>query len=67
MTGRVSVCSVTKKRRGRGFRYHENLTAGLCALTGGRANEVIAMNSLTANIHMMLASFYRPAGAHARS
>jgi kynureninase len=43
--------------------YHENLTAGLCALTGARANEVIAMNSLTANIHMMLASFYRPSGA----
>jgi kynureninase len=42
--------------------YHENLTAGLCALTGARAKEVVAMNSLTANIHMMLASFYRPAG-----
>jgi kynureninase len=42
--------------------YHENLTAGLCALTGARANEVVAMNSLTANIHMMLASFYRPEG-----
>jgi kynureninase len=42
--------------------YHENLTAGLCSLTGGRANEVVAMNSLTANIHMMLASFYRPEG-----
>ncbi len=43
--------------------YHENLTAGLCELTGARSGEVIAMNSLTANIHMMLASFYRPAGA----
>ncbi|MEP7246133.1 MAG: kynureninase [Gammaproteobacteria bacterium] len=42
--------------------YHENLTAGLQHLTGGRASEVIAMNSLTVNIHMMLASFYRPAG-----
>ncbi len=42
--------------------YHENLTAGLSALTGAQANEVVAMNSLTANIHMMLASFYRPAG-----
>jgi kynureninase len=40
--------------------YHENLTAGLCALTGARANEVVAMGSLTANIHMMFASFYRP-------
>jgi kynureninase len=42
--------------------YHENFTAALCQLTGARANEVVAMNSLTANIHMMLASFYRPAG-----
>jgi kynureninase len=42
--------------------YHENFTSALCQLTGARANEVVAMNSLTANIHMMLASFYRPAG-----
>lgn len=46
--------------------YHENLTAGLQHLTGARASEVIAMNSLTVNIHMMLASFYRPAGARTR-
>jgi kynureninase len=43
--------------------YHENLTAGLQHLTGARASEVIAMNTLTVNIHMMLASFYRPLGA----
>jgi kynureninase len=42
--------------------YHENLTAGLAALTGARPGEVIAMNSLTVNLHLMLASFYRPAG-----
>ncbi|HEY8052142.1 MAG: kynureninase [Steroidobacterales bacterium] len=42
--------------------YHENLTAGLAALTGSRPGEVIAMNSLTVNLHLMLASFYRPAG-----
>ena len=46
--------------------YHENLTAGLCALTGAHANEVVAMNSLTANIHMTLASFYRPTGERRR-
>jgi kynureninase len=45
--------------------YHENLTAGLAALTGARPDEVIAMNSLTVNLHLMLASFYRP--AHPRS
>lgn len=42
--------------------YHENLTAGLAALSGARPGEVIAMNSLTVNLHLMLASFYRPAG-----
>ena len=46
--------------------YHENLTAGLRHLTGAGASEVIAMNSLTVNIHMMLASFYRPAGARTK-
>ncbi|MBV8783923.1 MAG: kynureninase [Gammaproteobacteria bacterium] len=46
--------------------YHENLTAGLAALTGAQADEVVAMNSLTVNLHLMLASFYRPQGARRR-
>jgi kynureninase len=46
--------------------YHETLTAGLTYLTGARASEVIAMNSLTINLHLMLASFYRPTGQRTR-
>jgi kynureninase len=46
--------------------YHENLTAGLAALTGARPDEVVAMNSLTLNLHLMLASFYRPQGKRTR-
>jgi kynureninase len=46
--------------------YHENLAAGLQHLTGAKASEVIAMNSLTVNIHMMLASFYQPAGTRTK-
>ena len=46
--------------------YHENLTAGLAYLTGARPDEVVAMNSLTVNLHLMLASFYRPHGRRVR-
>ena len=46
--------------------YHEHLTAGLAHLTGAGADEVVAMNSLTVNLHLMLASFYRPHGRRTR-
>lgn len=40
--------------------YHETVTSGLVKLTGALNSEVIAMNSLTTNLHLLLVSFYRP-------
>lgn len=42
------------------YSYHETLREPAARLIGAQSNEVICMNSLTVNLHLMMATFYRP-------
>ncbi len=40
--------------------YHEQVRDPLARVVGAQPSEVVAMNSLTANLHLMMVGFYRP-------
>ncbi|NNC81958.1 MAG: kynureninase, partial [Flavobacteriales bacterium] len=50
------------RARRRWVDYHEFFSQSLARLVGAKKEEVVAMGSLTANLHFLMASFYRPEG-----
>ncbi|MEO7723792.1 MAG: kynureninase [Chthoniobacterales bacterium] len=45
------------------YTYHETLREPAARLVGAQPSEVVCMNSLTVNLHLLMATFYRPTKA----
>ncbi|GAA2711699.1 hypothetical protein GCM10010429_28440 [Micromonospora olivasterospora] len=63
--GRLGVAGHLEARRP-WLPYHELLTGPAARLVGARPAEAVVMNSLTVNLHLLMVSFYRPAGERTR-
>lgn len=46
--------------------YHSLLTEPAARLVGAKPSEVVVMNSLTVDLHLLMVSFYRPEGRRTR-
>lgn len=42
--------------------YHDQLVQPLCEIVGAKPREVVVMNQLTVNLHLLMISFYKPSG-----
>ncbi|MCB9990431.1 MAG: kynureninase [Rhodospirillales bacterium] len=42
--------------------YNQALSDLYAPIVGGKPSEIVAMNTLSVNLHLMMASFYRPSG-----
>src|SRR5690606_18366208 len=40
--------------------YHEFLTENMAKIVGAKPSEVVVMNTLTTNLHLMMVSFFQP-------
>jgi len=44
------------------LKYHDQLTGPLASIVGALPSEIVVMNQLTVNLHLLMVSFYRPSG-----